>query len=292
MIDVVGLGACNIDFITRVSRFVEPDDEVDVEKLIISGGGSASNFTVGLSRLNIKSGIIARVGDDYFGRWSLEELKKEGVDAERLLMIDEPTGMVFIAVDPHGERSMYTFIGANRKFHLKKEDIEYIKASKILHITQMYKKVVEDASKHANLLSLSPGAILSSFGIDSLAKIIKKAHMIFLNKKELSLLTGADLKEGVRMLLDLGVGMVIVTLGGDGANLYTEEGMIHSPAKKVKIVDTTGAGDAFAAGFVASFIKGRKLKDCLDFANLIASHCVEKFGARGIPRLNLNSKKF
>jgi ribokinase len=289
--EVVGLGGCNLDFIQKVPRFIMPDDEVEIKELTLSIGGSASNFTVGISRLNVKTGIIGRIGDDYFGRLAVGEFKKEGVDTKRLVMEDEKTGMSFIAVDPEGERSMYTFIGANEKFSLKKEDINYIKASQLLHITQMYKNVVNKASKHANFLSFNPGAILSSFGYSKLEKIIRRTDILFLNKKEMSILTGTTGNEGASILLDIGAKMVIMTCGEQGANLYTETGIIHSPARKTKVEDTTGAGDAFAAGFIAAYIKGNELKKCLDFANLVASCCVKKVGALNAPYLSdLNFK--
>ncbi|MGZ7066689.1 MAG: carbohydrate kinase family protein, partial [Methanobacterium sp.] len=119
-VDVVGLGACNIDFLQKVPRFAAPDDEVEIKSLLLSVGGSASNFTVGLSRLNINTGIIARIGNDYYGKVAIKEFKKEGVDTQRLLKTHLQTGKVFIAVEPRGERSMYTFIGANKKFKLQK----------------------------------------------------------------------------------------------------------------------------------------------------------------------------
>jgi len=285
-VEVVGLGACNIDFIKKVPRFVRPDDEVDIKELYLSTGGSASNFTIGLSRLNIDTGIIARTGNDYFGRLALKEFIKEGVDTKRLCRTNEKTGMTFIAVEPDGERSMYTYIGANKKFKLEKEDIEYIKNSKILHVTQMYKKVVSEASKHTNFLSFNPGPILSSFKTKKLEKIIKRTDILFLNKKEINILTGANIKKGASLLLDLGVGMVVVTCGGNGANLYNQNTTIHSPARKVKVYDTTGAGDSFAAGFIAAYLKGKELLECLDFANIVASYCVQKFGPLNTPLLS------
>ncbi|MGB9938012.1 MAG: carbohydrate kinase family protein [Methanobacterium sp.] len=290
-VDVVGLGACNIDFLQKVPRFVSPDDEVDINELILSVGGSASNFTVGLSRLNINTGIIARIGNDYFGEVAQNEFKGEGVDTKRLLKTDHKTGMVFIAVEPNGERSMYTFIGANKKFKLEKEDIIYIKNSKILHITQMYKDVVENASKHANFVSFNPGPILSSFGTDELSKIIERTDILFLNKKEMKILTGESSDKGAKLLLNMGAKMVIVTCSEYGANLYNEKEIIHSPALKVKSIDTTGAGDSFAAGFIAAYSKGKRLKECLDYANVVASHCVQKMGALNTPSyLKLNIK--
>lgn len=280
---MVGLGACNVDFLQKVPRFVAPDDEVEIKSLLLSVGGSASNFTVGLSRLNVNTGIIARVGRDFFGEVIVNEFEREGVSTERLLKTDLQTGKVFIAVEPKGERSMYTFIGANKKFKLQKEDIKYIECSKILHVTQMYKDVVKEASKHANILSFNPGAILSSFGTTKLAKIIGRTDILFLNKKEVKILTGEKTEHGAHILLDIGAKMVIVTCGKQGASLYTEKEIIHSPARKVKALDTTGAGDSFAAGFISTFLKDRNLNYCLDYANLVASYCVEKFGALNTP---------
>ena len=278
-LDVVGLGTCNADFIMKVPRFVEADDEVDVEELLPSIGGSAANFAVGIARQGLNAGIMARMGKDHFGRLAVQKFRDEGVDTERLLHINEKTGMAFIAVDDHGERAMYTFMGANAKFYLEKKDIEYIKSSKILHITGMYKEVVEEASKHANFLSLNPGTLLSYYGLKTLDKIIKKANIIFLNKKEVKILTGLNFNEGAQVLVDMGVPIVVVTCGKSGATVYNENNVITFPTAVVEALDTTGAGDAFAAGFIASFVKGKNLEDCLKMGNITASQCVGRLGA-------------
>lgn len=284
-IDVAALGTCNIDFIMKVPRFSGADDEVDVEEMEVSLGGSASNFAVGLSRMGVKTGIMARVGYDYYGELATQKFKDEGVLTERLIKIHEPTGIAFIAVDNMGERSIYASMGANAKFKLDKEDIKYIQSSKILHITGMFKEVVDEASKHAEFLSLNPGTILSSYGIDLLYKIIKRANIIFLNQKEVFLLTGQDFEEGARMLVDMGIPMVVVTCGKRGANLYTSEGVIHSTPPETKTLDTTGAGDTFAAGFIGSLVKNKEVKECLYYGNVMASMCVEKLGTVNVPRI-------
>ncbi|MGZ7048551.1 MAG: carbohydrate kinase family protein [Methanobacterium sp.] len=285
-VDVVGLGACNIDFLQKVPRFAAPDDEVEIKSLLLSVGGSASNFTVGVSRLGVNTGILARIGNDHFGEVAIKEFKKEGVDTQRLLKTHLQTGKVFIAVEPRGERSMYTFIGANKKFKLQKEDIKYIENSKIIHITQMYKDVVMEASKHANVLSFNPGPILSSFGVKKLEKIFEKTDILFLNKKEMEILTGEEIYNGSTLLLDIGVKVVVVTCGKQGARLYTKKEMINSPSRKVEVMDTTGAGDSFAAGFIAAYIKDKNLNECLDYANLVASQCVQKLGSLNTPSCN------
>ncbi len=278
-LDVLGLGTCNTDFLMNVERFSGADDEVDIRNLSTLIGGSAANFAVGVSRYGLKTGIMARIGNDFFGRHIRSELEKEGINTERLVSIDEKTGMAFIAVEPDGERSIYTFMGSNSKFKLEREDISLIKHSEILHITGMYIEVVEEASKHAKLLSFNPGNLLASYGLDALDKILKRTHILFLNKKEVTLLTGRNYEEGAKLIVDNGVPLVVVTMGKEGSKVYTKNNHIHYPTNELKAIDTTGAGDSFAAGFITAFFKKNELKDCLKLGNQSASSCITKVGA-------------
>jgi alpha-D-ribose-1-phosphate 5-kinase (ATP) len=280
--EVSCLGTCSIDFISHVSRLAKADDEVNVDKLHVSLGGSASNFVTCLSQLGVNISILANVGDDNFGEIARQQLSQKGVDIKRLITIKGRTGMAFIAVDDDAERSIYTYMGSNADFKLEKEDLNYIKSSDIVHITGMYYEVVEEASKHAKVLSFNPGSILSSFGLGKLNKIIKRTDILFLNKKEVTLLTNMKIDDGTRFLIELGVPIVVVTMGKDGAMVYTSEEVIKTPAKPVKALDTTGAGDVFAAGFLASFLKDQDLKECLHFANQLAAQCVENLGGTQI----------
>lgn len=289
--EVAALGTCNIDFIMKVPRFSGADDEVDVEEIKISLGGSASNFAVGLSRTGVDVGIIARIGDDSYGEFAKLKLEEEGVITDRLLKIPVSTGMTFISVDDNGERSIYASMGANAKFKLEKKDIDYIRDSKLLHVTGMYKEVVDEAVKHANKVSLNPGTVLSSYGIDDLKDIIQKADVLFLNKKEVTLLTGKGSHEGADDLVDMGVPMVVVTCGKQGARLYTSDEVIYSPTSKVKTLDTTGAGDAFAAGFISSYIKNNEPNKCLQRGNQLACNCITNLGAVNIHHSDLDIKR-
>jgi sugar/nucleoside kinase (ribokinase family) len=283
-LDILALGTCNVDFLMNVPNFSCADDEVDIKNLSISLGGSATNFAVAVSRLGLNSGIMATIGRDHYGRYLASELKKEEVNTERLVLIDEKTGMAFIAIEPNGERSIYTFMGANSKFKLEKEDINSIKSSEILHITGMYVEVVEEASKHANLLSLNPGTLLSSYGINALEKILERTHILFLNKKEVSLLTGKGCDEGAELLVETGVPLVVVTMGKDGSKVYSEEGQIYSPATELNVLDTTGAGDSFAAGFIKAFYNKKEIEECLKQGNQSASICVTNLGALDVSK--------
>jgi alpha-D-ribose-1-phosphate 5-kinase (ATP) len=285
---VACLGTCSIDFISHVSRLAKADDEVNVDKLHVCLGGSASNFVTFLSHLGLKTSILARVGNDRFGEIARRKLSQKGVDVTRLIPIKGRTGMAFIAVDDEAERSIYTYMGANAGFNLEKEDINYIKSLDLLHITGMYYEVVEEASKHAKLISFNPGSLLSSFGLKKLNQILKRTHILFLNKKEVKLLTKMKIEDGIRFLSELGVPIIVVTMGKDGAMVYTSENLIESPAESVKALDTTGAGDIFAAAFLAAYIEEQDLKECLIYANHVAAQSVKNIGGTQITISNHN----
>ena len=278
-LDVLALGTCNIDFLMKVARFSSADDEVDIENLNISLGGSAANFAVKTSRLGLNTGIMARIGEDHYGHYICSQFKKEKINTEQLISIDERTGMAFISVDPRGERSIYTFMGANSKFKLEKQDIHLIKRSEILHITGMYTEVVEEASKHANILSLNPGSLMSSYGMEKLANILKNTEILFLNKKEVTLLTGKNFEDGAKLLIDTGIPMVVVTMGRDGSKVYTQNEDFEYHSKDVNVLDTTGAGDSFAAGFINAFHKKKDLIECLKHGYESAQQCITKIGS-------------
>lgn len=278
-LDVLALGTCNIDFLMNVPRFAVADDEVDTEKLNITLGGSAANFAVKTSQLGLKTGIMARIGKDNFGRFINSSFKEKNINTDRLIQIDEKTGMAFIAVDKLGERSIYTYMGANSKFELLKPDIELIETSEILHLTGMYIEVVEEASKHANFLSFNPGALLASFGMKEMESILARTDVLFLNEKEVGLLTGENYPSGARLLVDAGVEMVVVTLGKSGSKLFTKDQEIHQASKEIKPIDTTGAGDSFAAGFINGFFRKKELQNCLKEGNTSALKCLTKFGS-------------
>jgi ribokinase len=277
-VDVAVLGTCNLDYISRVSRFAGADEEVNIDLLHQSVGGSAANSALTLSKMGIKTGVMTRVGDDYGGNLIHQALKHAGIGTERVISLDKPTGMAFIAVDDQGERSIYVHMGANAHFQLLEEDRTYIEDAKVLHLTGMYREVVEEASQHAEILSFNPGMLLSSFGLSKLKNTIMKADMLFLNQKESRILTGMEPSIGAGYLVEMGVPMVILTMGGEGAALYTPDEIITSPAAETRVIDTTGAGDTFAAAFLASHLQGRDGLECLKEASLVASRQVKKWG--------------
>lgn len=278
-LDIVSIGTCNMDFILKVPDFVEVDGEMYIENLHILPGGSAFNFSANISKLGLRSGIVTWIGNDYWGKIIQNDLNNRGIDGKCLRKVDYPTGKAFISVDNTGKRSIYSFLGANEKFKLSPEDVKYIKSAKILHLTGMYWEVAQEVAKYAEILSFSPGSLLAVYGIEKLKPVLRNTDMLFLNEKEVEILTNTKMKDGAQLLLEEGVSMVIITRGKKGAALYTENSEIMASIDPVKVLDTTGAGDAFAAGFVASWYKNKSLTNCLDFANEFAKNCVGKLGS-------------
>ncbi len=267
-----------MDFILKVPQFVEPDGEMYIEEVKKIPGGSALNFAVKTALNGLNTGIIAKIGNDHHGEIISQKLLQKGIDTSRIMKIDLNTGMSFISVDNHGKRSMYSFMGANEKLNLSNDDFEYIKSSEILHLSGTYWEVAYAAVKYANTLSFAPGALLSTFGVDKLELVLSNTEILFLNEKEVEILTGRDFDNGINFLIEYGIPLLVVTLGDKGSILFTKNEIIKYPAKKIKVVDTTGAGDAFAAGFISKWYYKKPLKSCLKFASKSAADCIGNLG--------------
>ena len=278
ILDVVTVGTCNMDFILKVPSFVEPDGEMYIEKIKKIPGGSALNFAVNMSLNGFKSGIIAQIGNDQYGDLILKNLNQKNVDVTGLNQINAETGMAFISVNNNGKRSIYSFIGANEKLNLKEKDFDYIKSASLLHLTGTYWEIAHEAAKNANLLSFAPGTLLSSFGINKLDPVLSNTHVLFLNQKEVEILTGKKWDKGSKFLIEEKVPLLVVTKGDKGSSLYTKNEIIECSPSKTDVVDTTGAGDSFAAGFISKWINGHKMDVCLEYATECAGRCIGKLG--------------
>ncbi|PKL69119.1 MAG: carbohydrate kinase family protein [Methanobacteriales archaeon HGW-Methanobacteriales-1] len=267
-----------MDFILKVPQFVELDGEMYIEEVKKIPGGSALNFAMKTSLNGLNSGIIAKIGNDHHGEIILDKLSKRCIETSRIEKIDDSTGMAFISVDGNGKRSIYSFMGANEELNLSKEDFEYITSAEITHLSGTYWEVAYAAAKHVNTLSFAPGALLSTFGLDKLEPVLSNTDILFLNEKEVKILTGLELNKGIDLLIENGIPLVVITLGDKGSILRNQKEMIKFPAKSVQVVDTTGAGDTFAAGFISQWFKKKSLNSCLKLATSSAADCICKLG--------------
>jgi len=300
--EVIGFGALNMDKLYRVNRIATAEEESFVIDFEEASGGSAANTTVGLARLGCKVSFIGKVDDDREGKMLLEDFRREGVDTNGIIMTKRGrSGTAMSFVDEKGERALYVDSGVNDTIEFNEISKEYAFQTRFLHLTsfvgeksfQTQKRLVENLPKTVKV-SLDIGELYARKGLKALEPIMNRTFVMMPNGKELQILTKkADYKRNAEILLEKGVKIVAVKLGGKGCYVTDGKESHLIEAFKVKVVDTTGAGDAFCAGFLYSLISGKSLYECGRIGNFVASRCIMKMGARdGLPRLKdlINNK--
>src|SRR3990170_2631264 len=290
--DVIGFGALNVDKIYRVPRIAREEEETFVLDVEEAPGGSAANTIVGLARLGLKTGFIGKVAKDREGQLLLDDFRREGVNTDGIVIAEKGgSGVVAAYVDKKGERALYVHPSVNDSLTCEEINIEYAKQTRFLHLTSVDEKPFQAQKKLVNELSdvkvsFDPGEIYARKGLAALRPIINRSFAMLPSASELKMLTGKGWREGAKMLLEEGAGVVAVKLGEKGCYVTDgKESHLIEPYK-VKVVDTTGAGDAFCAGFLYGLVKGKDLHQCGKLGNFVASRCITEVGARkGLPRL-------
>lgn len=293
--DAVGFGALNVDKLFKVDRIAAAEEESSVIDYSEACGGSAANTIVGLARLGCKVGFLGKVASDPDGKMLRQSFKNERVDMEGITIVKEGrSGKAMGFVDMDGERALYIDPGVNDNIEPKNVSLAYAANAKLLHLSsfvgersfQTQKWLVENISNKVKL-SFDPGALYARRRMTGLDSIIRRTTIMLPNAGELALITGKnDYKEGARLLVNEGVKIIAIKLGSKGC--YVTDGTeSHLVAPfKVKVADTTGAGDAFDAGFLYGLLNEMALDDAARIGNYVASKCITAMGARtGLPTL-------
>jgi len=291
--NVVGFGALNLDKLFKVNMIAKEEEEGAVLDFKESAGGSAANTVVGLARLKLKTGFIGKVAADREGNFLLDESRKEGVDVNGIIVSAKGrSGTVMGFIDPKGDRALYVDPGVNDQIEFKDINLDHVSDTKFLHLSSFVgeksfkaqKQLIEQLSSVK--ISFDPGAIYARKGLAAMKPIIRRSYVMFPNAIEVKLLTGQDYREGAETFIKLGADLVAVKLGKRGCYVTDGKESHLIEAYKVEAVDTTGAGDAFCAGFLYGLIKQKDLYECGKLGNFVASRCISKMGARtGLPKL-------
>ena len=259
-----------------------------IEKTV--SGGSVANSIVGISQLGEKVGFIGKVSDDEFGSKYEEGLKKENVDYFYSKRKEElPTGTCLILVTPDSERTMCTFLGTAGKINENDVNSDIIKKSEIIFLEGYLwdegepKKAFNKAINSANQVAMS---LSDQFCVDRhkphfLELVKNKLDITFANEQEItSLIEAKNFEEVINFSKQLNK-LVVVTRGEKGAVAVNGEEIFESDIQKnLKIVDLTGAGDLFAAGFLHGHINKLSIKECLKKATEMSSKVIQQIGAR------------
>jgi ribokinase len=293
--DVVGFGALNVDKLFKVNKIAGAEEEGFIKDCEEACGGSAANTIVGLARLGCKTGFIGKIANDREGRMLIEDFRREGVDTNGIIHAKGGrSGTVMGFVDEKGERALYVDPGVNDTIAFNEIDREYAFNTQFIHLTsfvgeksfQTQKRLIEILPEKVKV-SFDPGELYARKGLDALEPIVRRTFVLMPNQREIEILTKAkDYKKGAEILLERGVKIVAVKLGSNGCYVTDGKENHHVNRFNVKVVDTTGAGDAFCAGFLYGLINGKNLHECGRLGNFVASRCIMKMGARtGLPRI-------
>jgi len=306
---ILGIGNAIVDIICKANdSFIKENnltkstmklffDENEFQSLLTNlkiektvSGGSVANSIVGLSQLGTKVGFIGKVSDDEFGTKYEEGLKKENVEYFYFKKKEElPTGTCLILVTPDTERTMCTFLGTAGKINENDVSLDAIKKSEIIFLEGYLwdegepKKAFDKAINNANKVAMS---LSDQFCVDRhkphfLELVKRKLDIIFANEQEMtSLIEAKNFEEVVSFSKSINK-LVVVTRGEKGAvSILGEEVIETGILKNLKILDLTGAGDLFAAGFLHGYINKLSTKECLEKGTQLSSRVIQQIGAR------------
>jgi len=305
---ILGIGNAIVDVICKVDNkyllengltksTMKLVDEVEFKKLLSTlkiedtiSGGSVANSIVGLSQLENKVGFIGKVNDDNLGQKYEDGLKKENVDyfyskKEEAL----PTGTCLILITPDSERTMCTFLGTAGKINKNDIDDEAVKKSEIIFLEGYLwdegdpKSAFDKAMSLANItaMSLSDQFCVERHKNNFLELVKNKLDITFANEQEIMSLINAKKFEEVVTFSKSLKKTIIVTRGEKGSIAINKDEVIECSSKKnLKIVDLTGAGDLFAAGYLHGYIKKFTIKESLEKGTELSSKVIQQIGAR------------
>ena len=306
---ILGIGNAIIDVICKVDeRFIEKNnltkstmklffDEDEFKKLLSNlkiektvSGGSVANSIVGISQLGDKAGFIGKISDDDFGSKYEEGLKKENVEYFYSKKREElPTGTCLILVTPDSERTMCTFLGTAGKINASDINIQAIKDSEIIFLEgylwdegeprKAFDKAIDSANKVA--MSLSDLFCVDRHKPHFLELVKNKLDITFANEQEISSLIGAKNFQDVVNFSKQLDRLIVITRGENGAVAIKGGNIEECGANKnLKIVDLTGAGDLFAAGFLHGHVNKLSIKQSLEKGTEMSSKVIQQIGAR------------
>ncbi len=259
-----------------------------VDQIRMSPAGTAGGTAVVLAKLGAEVASLGAVGDDPIGRVLLELLTEQGVDVSRLVRKDEAqTSASVIPVRPNGDRPAWHCIGANGAFTVDDVDLDVVAAADVLHLGGpefLGGDAAAELLRHARANGTVTSVDLLAPGdpdmLEWVGAALPHADYFLPNDEQLLGLTGAGtLEDAAAALLERGVGCVAATCGASGALVAGADGAHRVPAFEVEVVDTTGCGDAFSAGFLVGVLGGRTPAEAAVIGNATAAQVVQGLGS-------------
>ena len=291
-LDVVVVGDVMVDVLAAMSTGLARGSDTPAA-ITTAGGGSAANVAAWLAGQGVPTSYVGRVGDDALGRESVAGLTDRGVTAWVSIDPELTTGTCIVLVEPGGERSMLPDAGANATLSPDHVPQRPFRPGGHLHLSGY--TLLNPGSRDAGLAALSlaaaadmtvsldpsSGALLEQVGAARFLEMTRGVDLLLANRDEAAVLAGTDDPHQAAEQLGDTYREVVVKVGANGA--LWQQGFITASApaeRNIEVVDTTGAGDAFAAGFLASWLLHPEPETALAAGNRLAAKAVGRVGAR------------
>jgi sugar/nucleoside kinase (ribokinase family) len=292
--DVICIGGAVVDIpLQPVDKDIFDGVSYPLERIAITTGGDALNEAIIISRLGYRSTLMTKVGKDMMGNYIIQECLKNNVDVSCIVVADQIDTTISIAlIRPDGERTFVTNRnGSSGRTNIGDVDFSRFKDAKIISLASIFNNPLFDNEALVRIFSAAKSAGLivcadikpskDGKGFNDIRQALSLVDYFFPNYSEAAELTGKnDLEEISEILIDAGVKYVVIKTGKDGCYIRSRtECHSVSAYSKANRVDTTGAGDNFAAGFIVAILDGLSLVECGKFANGVASVSIQTVGA-------------
>ena len=290
---ILCIGDVALDVIAQLKEQINYGNDT-ASRISTHPGGQAANVACWITRTNNQAHLVARVGNDPVGFALVSDLDKYGVAHKDLMRSGRPSGVVVILVDSNGERTMFPDNGANADLELSDLpaldgfDGVFVSGYSLLDSRSRDAALkMIDKAKKANLpifLDPTTTGAMKSVGKEEILKWVALMDGVLLNNEEARYLGGSDDIEIAEENLQKLTPLVVIKLGSRGAMAINKGEFVKVPAVTTNVVDTTGAGDSFAAGFIPKWLQSGDLELSLNAGAALAAKCVATVGAR--PPLN------
>lgn len=269
-------------------------DKALVDKVDFLPGGNAANVGVGLSRLKLRSAVVAEIGQDDFAKRILLNLESEKADSSLIISSHKPTDFSVI-INTHGERTIFCEdLEREHDFDFSNCHADWIYLTSLTKKwVEAYEKVLTLARKGNSKIAFNPGTSQIDAGFNFLSRFLEQTEILFVNKEEAQRIVSSrhrsfpkEIKELIIEVAKMGPKIIVVTDGINGSYVFDGENFYQKNDIKDKAVERTGAGDSYASAFLAAYIKGKDLKSCVDWGTVNAASVVSRVGSQpGLLRL-------
>jgi ribokinase len=251
-----------------------------------TGGGSAANTVYCLAKMGFQSGIVGKIGQDDDADFLIREMK---IIPFHHLARNHWTGKALIVLGPNRDRTLLLIPNANQTWNWDDIDLDFIGSFSIMHLTSLPGEGLKLQERLAGemfgrmRISFDPGEVYVRQGLASLTPLLSRCEILFITETELQILTGLPLPESMSVIQSTGTKIIVIKKKGAGALLVQGTETWDLPAEIIQPKDTTGAGDVFAAGFLAGLIKGKSLQHCGRLGLILAHQSMMGLGREAYP---------